>query len=192
MSTKVESYINMILMKEGDKYTDDPSDSGCKTRWGITENVARAYGYTGSMKSLPRSTAFAIYLKRYWTNPKFDRVELLSPDLSERLMDFGVLAGPSSAVIHLQRALNSLNQNEKYYPDLKVDGVIGNITLYALSNYLKIRRKEGEVLLIGMVAALQSVFLLELSESRPKDEKWQYGWQLNRAIGPLLNLGAKL
>jgi hypothetical protein len=34
-----------------------------------------------------------------------------------------------------------------------------------------------------MIAAQQSVFYIEAAERRPENEKFEYGWQLNRALG---------
>ena len=41
----------------------------------FTEQVARAYGYTGDMRELPRVTAVAIYRRRYWSDVRFDKIE---------------------------------------------------------------------------------------------------------------------
>ncbi|WP_276208425.1 putative peptidoglycan-binding domain-containing protein [Burkholderia sp. Nafp2/4-1b] len=38
-------------------------------------------------------------------------------------------------------------------------------------------------MLLGMIAAQQSVYYLELAERRPANETFEYGWQLNRALG---------
>ena len=35
--------------------------------WGVTEAVARRYGYVGDMRSLPQSTAMTIAQEEYWT-----------------------------------------------------------------------------------------------------------------------------
>ena len=52
----------VVLIEGG--YSDNPLDSGGKTKYGITEAVARAYGYTGEMRDLPLSVARAIYHER--------------------------------------------------------------------------------------------------------------------------------
>ena len=60
----IESMIDTTIGKEGG-YVDHPADRGGKTIWGITEAVARANGYTGDMRAMPRSTAVAIYRSEY-------------------------------------------------------------------------------------------------------------------------------
>lgn len=178
-------YINDLIAREGG-YIFDPQDSGGETIYGITIATARAYGYTGPMRDMPRATAVTIYLKRYWVEPNFHRVNEVYPALAECLLDFGVLAGQSTAAKHLQRVLNALNRNQEDYQDIQADGRIGTITINALRAFLVKRGKEGGGVIFGMVCALQSVYLLELAERRPKDERFEYGWQLNRALGEFL------
>ena len=139
------------------------------------------------MRDLPKSTALNIYLKRYWVEPNFHKVADIYAGLADTLLDFGVLAGQTTAAKQLQRALNVLNRNEQDYPDLVADGRIGTITLSALRALLAKRGKEGGGVLFGMVCAQQSVYLLELAERRPKDEHFEYGWQLNRALGEFMS-----
>ncbi len=178
-------YINDLIEREGG-HSNDPQDSGGETKYGITVATARAYGYTGPMRDLPYATAQSIYLRRYWVEPGFHKVSEIYPALADCLLDFGVLAGQATASAHLQRVLNVLNRQQADYPDVTVDGRIGSITLAALRTFLAKRGREGGGVLFGMLAAQQSNYLLELAERRPKDEKYQYGWQLNRALGEIL------
>lgn len=179
------TYINELIEREGG-YVNDPKDSGGETKFGITLATARAYGYTGPMRDLPHATAQTIYLRRYWVEPKFHLVDEVYPALAESLLDFGVLAGQQTATKQLQQALNVLNRNGADYPDIVADGRIGSLTLAALRALIKKRGREGGGVLFGMVVARQSVYLQELAERRPKDEAYQYGWQLNRALGEFL------
>ncbi|RGE46120.1 hypothetical protein DZC30_04960 [Comamonas testosteroni] len=178
-------YINDLIAREGG-YVNDPKDSGGETNYGITVGTARAYGYTGPMREMTKAIAITIYLKRYWVEPNFHKINDVYPALAECLLDFGVLAGQSTAAKHLQRALNVLNRNQDDYQDIATDGRIGTITINALRAFLAKRGKEGGGVIFGMVCALQSVYLLELAEKRPKDERFEYGWQLNRALGEFL------
>ena len=47
MTTTIAATIDALIEREG-AYSDHPADRGGPTRWGITEQVARAYGYYGS------------------------------------------------------------------------------------------------------------------------------------------------
>lgn len=109
-----------------------PSDKGGPTRWGITQTIARAHGYTGDMRELPRETAKQILLSDYWTGPRFDQVAALSTLLADELCDTGVNMGPSVASKFFQRWLTAMNMRGKLYPDLIPDGVIGPRTITAL------------------------------------------------------------
>ena len=55
-----------LLGHEGG-YSDHAADPGGKTRYGITEAVARAAGYRGDMRELPVDLAKRIALEEYWT-----------------------------------------------------------------------------------------------------------------------------
>jgi len=53
-----------LVVREGG-YVNNPADKGGPTNFGITEAVARAQGYAGSMQSLPREEAAEIYTRLY-------------------------------------------------------------------------------------------------------------------------------
>lgn len=175
----IKRVIDDLIAREGG-YVDHPADRGGPTNWGITEQVARAYGYKGDMRDLPRETAEAIYLERYWTGPHFDQVARRSPELAEELLDTAVNMGPATAVRFLQRALNVLNRGGSAYPDIAVDGQIGKMTLAALDGLIAKRGADGIRVLLRMLNAQQSVRYIELAEQRPSQEEFQFGWQLHR------------
>lgn len=175
----IEQYIETLLGVEGG-YVDHPHDRGGPTNWGITQEVARAWGYRGNMRDLPRPVAANIYRERYWTQPKFDEVNKLSAAIAEEMFDAGVNLGPAVATRFLQRALNVLNQAETLYRDVDVDGAIGRLTLAALETYLKRWKKDSEVVLLRMLNAQQSVRYMELAERDKRQESFEYGWQRQR------------
>ena len=59
---RFEKILDYIFEVEGG-YTDDKNDRGGKTTWGITEEEAREFGYTGDMRNLTKDFAKNIYLK---------------------------------------------------------------------------------------------------------------------------------
>ena len=79
---QVDSLIEEVIAREGG-FVDHKADRGGATRWGITEAVARAEGYAGPMRSLPRQAAHAIYRRRYWAAPGFDKVAERAPMLDQ-------------------------------------------------------------------------------------------------------------
>ena len=174
-----DSALKHTLGIEGD-FSDDPSDSGGATKWGITESVARAFGYSGPMQNMSVSMAKSIYRRNYWDLLKLDSIADLSAGIAREMFDTGVNCGVGFAGKCLQRALSAVNHNGKDYPDLVTDGLIGQMTIEALRAYFDRRRFEGEIVLLRALNALQGARYIRLVEKRAKDERYVYGWFLNR------------
>ena len=176
----VDDLIDALIDREGG-YADNPADKGGPTCFGITEAVARAHGYAGSMRSMPREEAVAIYRRLYWQRPRLDEIASRSERIAAELLDTGVNMGPPVAITFLQRALTALNRNAKDYPDLTPDGRVGPATLAALDTFLRVRGKgSGETVLLRALEALQGERYLRLAERRPANEAFLYGWLANR------------
>ena len=175
------AYLMGLVAREGG-YTDHPDDTGGPTNWGITLATARAYGYDGRMQELSREEASRIYLTRYWTTPRFDQLEKIFPQLANKLFDIGVNMGPSAGVCFLQRALNTLNDRLVPYPDMRVDGALGPVTLHALKAFITQRGEDGKRVILNMVRAQQTIRYMELAEKQVSQETWEYGWQRLRAL----------
>jgi lysozyme family protein len=179
-SADVDGLIDALIDREGG-YVSHPADKGGPTCFGVTEAVARAHGYAGPMRHLPRGDAVAIYRRLYWLRPRFDEIAKRSARLAAELFDTGVNMGPAVAVTFLQRALTALNRSGKDYPDLTPDGRIGAATLSALDAFLAARgRPGGEIVLLRALEALQGERYLRLAERRPANEAFLYGWLANR------------
>jgi lysozyme family protein len=163
----IDDMLDGLIEREGG-YVNHPADRGGPTHWGITEAVARAHGYAGPMRSMPRGDAEAIYRRLYWLRPRFDQVAARSAALAAELFDTGVNMGPTVASTFLQRALTALNRNGRDYADLTPDGRIGSTTLAALDAFFTVRGKAaGEVVLLRALEALQGERYLRLAEKRP-------------------------
>lgn len=175
----IDELIHELIGREGG-YVDHPADRGGPTRWGITQRVARANGYLGDMRHLPRDEAAAIYRRIYWLRPRFDRVAEEAPRIAAELFDTGVNMGPGVAAGFLQRALNALNRRGSDYPDVAIDNIIGPRTLAALSAFIGKRGRAGEAVLLKALEALQGERYLHLAEQRPANEAFLYGWLANR------------
>ncbi len=107
-----------LLKHEGD-YSDHKDDPGGKTRYGVTEAVAREAGYRGDMRELPLDLARRIYKERYWDAVQ---AESLPADVRYIVFDGAVNSGVAQSAKWLQRACG-----------VKDDGVIGPITIRAAS-----------------------------------------------------------
>ena len=105
-----------LLGHEGG-YSDHRDDPGGKTRYGVTEAVAREVGYRGNMRELPLDLAQRIYKDRYWDAVQ---AEHLPADIRYAVFDAAVNSGVAQAAKWLQRACG-----------VKDDGVIGPQTIRA-------------------------------------------------------------
>lgn len=171
--------INKIIATEGG-YVNDTSDSGGETNYGITKSVARDNGYFGDMMGLPIQLAFRIYAEKYWDSLGLDDVAVISEAVAEELADTGVNMGVIRSGEFFQRALNVLNNNGALYPGLAVDGVVGDKTIAAFKHFYLIREGAGISVMLKMLDSLQGAFYISLAERRQKDQKFIFGWFVNR------------
>ena len=152
-----------VLAKEGG-YADDPADRGGKTRFGITEAVARKHGYNGAMAEFPREKAVEIYRMDYWNAVRGDG---LPEELGIRMLDLAVNAGPARAIRALQRAMGE-----------KEDGIFGPKTLDRL------RRSEtaGDIPLIEARVRLEQLrHYRDIVRRDPSQAVFLLGW-ITRAL----------
>jgi lysozyme family protein len=120
-----------LLRHEGG-FSDHAADPGGKTRYGITEVVARAHGYRGDMRELPLDAARLIYRAAYWDAVRADE---LPAGVRYAVFDAAVNSGVRQAVRWLQRAL-----------DVSDDGVLGPRTMASA------QAQDPEALLRRMLA----------------------------------------
>src|ERR1035438_7110103 len=146
LSTFVEVY-------EGE-YSNDKDDPGGETYKGISRNMNKDFegwkiidSYKGR-KNYPellktddklQSLVLDFYKKNYWD--KFEG-DAFDDETGEEMFDQSVNLGIKRAIEHLQRSLNLLNDRQTLYPDIKVDGIIGDETL---GEYLQCRSEERRV-----------------------------------------------
>lgn len=104
-----------VLGSEGG-FSNNPNDPGQATMYGITEQVARAWGYQGDMQALPLATAQAIAKKNYWDVYQCDQFD---PRIAFNVFDAAYNGGHPAQ--WLQAAAG-----------VTVDGVIGAITIAAV------------------------------------------------------------
>lgn len=161
-------------------YVNNPHDSGGATNFGITEEVARSWGYDGNMKNLSKSIAIKIYKNLYWTPLKLDNIAQISEKIAVEMFDTGVNAGIKTSARFLQRGLNLLNRRGTLYKDIKVDGIIGSITISVLETLKEKRRQQGLDALFVILDTLQGYKYINLAETREKDEEFIMGWVTNR------------
>jgi len=99
-------------------YSNNPLDPGGPTMYGVTERVARRWGYKGDMRFLPRSVADEIFYKEYWLPVRGDDVPF---PLAFQLCDMSINSGPVQTTKLLQSLLG-----------VPSDGEFGPVTLNAV------------------------------------------------------------
>lgn len=108
-----DSAFDLLITHEGG-FSNHPDDPGGATMYGVTEKVARAEGFTGSMRNFSLNDAKTIYRKNYWDACRCDQM----PDtLRYALFDAAVNSGANQAIKWLQSAVG-----------VKADGIIGPVT----------------------------------------------------------------
>lgn len=138
--------------------TNDPSDRGGRTQWGISEKSNPQAWLDGKVTE---PEARAIYEFKYVTGPGFDKIK--DERLFRQLVDFGVPSGPGVAIMKLQALVGA-----------KVDGVLGPKTL-ALVNAAEPVRLNNQL-------ALERIKMIgRIVHKNPSQSKFLNGW-LNRAI----------
>ena len=115
---------NHILLVEGG-FVDNPNDPGGRTNLGITQanfsRWLREHGLPATdVEEIQREEAYNIYRENYWLEGQCDK---LPWPLSLYHFDGYVNLLPKDAGRVLQRAL------KLHAPELKVDGVVGPITI---------------------------------------------------------------
>lgn len=166
--------------KEEGGYVNNVHDRGGATNHGITEQVARAHGYKGEMKDLPRDVARSVAKSQYWDIMRLDEVAALSRPIAKEMFDTGFNAGQATVVKFLQRLLNVLNRMESDYPDIVADGLMGKLSVASLRAFLGKRGAQGELVMLRGLNCLQGEYYVDITEGRMKNESFIFGWLSNR------------
>lgn len=101
-----EEIIDAILAFESGIYTNNPTDKGGPTKWGITAQTLGDYRKLGRPATIPeiidlsKDEASKIYLENYIMKPKFNLIE--NDMIRWFMVDSGVVHGPVNPVNWLQ------------------------------------------------------------------------------------------
>ena len=167
------SGLGATLQHEGG-LVDDELDLGGRTNLGITESVALKHGY--EVDSLTLEGALSIYHKDYWLPLRLDEVASVDSLSAHYLFDFGVNAGISRSGKILQRCLNALNDRGYRYPDIVVDGQVGDRTIEIVKH-----PRVDAVALRTCITGERIGHYLSITEARPANERFYRGWMLRVA-----------
>jgi lysozyme family protein len=182
---KFDDAFKIVLGFEGG-YSNDPADRGGETNYGITYNTlnnAKNKGwipFNVPIQNIQLEHAKIIYKKGYWDAVQADS---LPHPLDLILFDSAVNHGSGAAVKLLQKSLNALLR----YTELKVDGIIGPLTLRAVNDYVSLGSTPGtppdsNIRYLCIDVLLNRVELYSsIVNSNRSQEKFLRGW-LNRVF----------
>ena len=159
---RFEKFLDYIFEVEGG-FTDDENDRGGATNFGITEEEAREFGYTGDMRNLTKDFAKNIYLKKYYLGNKLDKV--INNKVALSIFDWAVNSGRRG----IKKAQIVAN---KFGANLIIDGIIGNKTLEAINSI-------NPEAFLEEYHELQRAFYKNLAAKDSTQESFLEGW-LNR------------
>ena len=180
-ASEVDQMVDALIEREGG-YVNHPADKGGPTCFGITEAVARAHGYAGPMRQLPRDGSggdlpaallAAAALRRGRAAQRARRGRAVR---HRRQHGSGGRSDlPPARADRAQPQRQRLSRPRARRPHRRPK------TLAALDAFLAKRgTKSGETVLLRALEALQGERYLRLAERRPANEAFLYGWLANR------------
>ena len=122
-------------------------------------------------------------VKSFYKKEFFDKIklgELSIQEVADELFDTGVNQGVKTSAKYLQRALNALNQNERLFKDLVVDGMIGSKSINGFDKYVKYYSRYGsnftKNIMLKALNGFQFMKYLQIVERNPEQEINFAGW----------------
>ena len=170
--------LEYIFLVEGG-YFNHPNDPGGETIYGIIKTEARANGYNGAMRDLPREVACEIYLRKYWKNNGLMKIESFIVGLC--IFDFFVNSGSRGATI-AQETVNAVYTNRTGsvqfgksadaagLKPIAVDGQMGDKTFEAIN-------KIPPFVFISIYNVLQEDKYEDLMRNNSKLRSFDKGWE---------------
>ena len=189
MADFTQAYIHTSAHEGG--YANDAIDRGGETYRGISrvhhpgwvgwdriDALKAEAGFPGllSADASLQASVKAFYKQEYWD--RFLGDDVTSQQVATELFDTGVNMGVRRAVRFLQNGLNLLNRDQENYPDLVVDGWLGQQSLAVLSKYLRLDGNSDA--LIKLMNIQQGARYVSIMEHDSSQEKYARGW-LRRA-----------
>ena len=152
--TTIKDIVEDVIQREGGAaVTNDPTDRGGRTQYGISE---KSHPDAWADGRVTEEEARAIYEKKYVIHPGFDKVQ--DDRLRAHIVDFGVNSGYQVAISKLQAILGVV-----------VDGILGTKTLEALA--LRQPREINNRLVMARM-----LMICRIVQKVPSQLKFLTGW----------------
>lgn len=181
-----EAYAVLIGHEGG--YADHPKDRGGETYKGIARNFHPNWSGWAIIDALKNEKDFPaclncdpeldqrvqeFYKKNFWDRLLLD--ECQSPELAMELFEFAVNAGVACSAKNLQKVCNAFNKEDKhgntFFPDLIVDGIVGDRSMTALNSLQKYFAP-----ILKALNALQGAHYLEIASEDVDQRDFTKGW----------------
>lgn len=163
--TRASTVIDEVILREGDRYTNHPSDRGGPTKYGITQRTLSAYRgqpvTPEDVENLTVTEARNVYFALYVRSPGFSKI--INDDIMGLAVDCGVLHGTDRTIRWLQKIVG-----------VKQDGILGPVTADAINRFDK--KSLYNALISERVRFIGSIITRD-----PSQAVFAAGW-LNRAM----------
>lgn len=145
------------------------------TGWSIIDSFKKLPGFPSNLPEDRLDPLVDKFFKtQFWDVMRLD--EVVDQSLAEEVYDTGVNLGVVISVKILQRSCNLLNNRQKLYPDIEVDGIVGKRTLEVVNKH------PNKRILFNLLNVLQGARYAELAEAKEIKEKYMVGWLDKRVI----------
>lgn len=177
----------------GSVTTDNPDDLGGATgNGGMTQMLMDEYkhlwdkhGFNGDvMGGIPYPLIEEVCTHRFWDRMWLNEIARYSPYLADTMYGWALNSGTGTVIKLLQMHLNGMNRKATLYPELNVDGGMGNNTFDAFEAYFNTRIKDHPMdkLLEVMLSGQTYHYCRITHERKSQNNDTFYGGWLNRII----------
>ncbi|HWU72926.1 MAG TPA: glycosyl hydrolase 108 family protein [Sphingomonas sp.] len=165
-------------------YVNDARDPGGATRYGVTEQVARDYGYRGDMRRFPRHCdgpaavcADAVYVRSYIAAPGYMPLVEIEPAVASELIDTAVNMGPRRPNRWYRQTMNVLG-------GARLPDSTGSLGPADVAAYRMLQAKLGVVpacmATLDALDGRQAAEYRRLAIANPRLRAFLRGWLRNR------------
>jgi lysozyme family protein len=155
-----DDIIDGIIRAEGSTFTNDPTDRGSATKFGITQATLSDFlgrpATVEEVQNMAEDTARAIYQRKYITTPGFGRI--VDDQVRAAAIDWGVNSGPATAIRSLQSIVG-----------VTIDGVLGPATATAINS-------TSQTKLLLALSKARAVYVAAICERDPSQVRFIKGW----------------
>lgn len=141
--------------------------------WPIIDRVVRHHvPFNAAERAALGEKHKAFFYVEFWSRINGDRHP--HQDVANEVYDTAVNCGWQRANEWLQQALNVCNQRGERWPDIKVDGIVGSVTLSTLSR--AVSEPAMRWFLLQVLETYQRWHYVSLAASDPTQEENLRGW----------------